>query len=263
MFLACAFLVLHSLKIQFSVGLGLVLMACSILMPLRRQEEKWDLFWDVAGWLAAVVFAFTTTQLFTQPLNQWLRGLAWVQEYHRWLQGLPAWLAVLLILLLVDFFYYWGHRLVHHPRLWNHHAWHHSPTYLTWLTGSRTTLVNHLVIIGMPVVAALLLCPMPRAGPWAVFVMAFLRLVDHVHHTNLYVPWARQLEWVFITPRLHYVHHSNDPRFSHSNFGLTFTFCDRLFGTYRDPDSMQADFPLGLAYANENWRLLLGLPPKA
>lgn len=260
--LACLWVMLLSVRVQFSVASGMLLLGLAHLAPLRKQEEKWDLYWDTVGWLAATLFAVVATTYLRIPLQKYLGGAAALQHYHDRLRSLPAWLAVVLILVLMDVFYYWGHRATHRQWLWNQHAWHHSPRYLTWLSGSRTTFVNHIVLMGLPVTLVGLLIPMPRAQWAVVFIIAGLRLVDHLHHTNLYLPWARQIEYVFITPRLHFIHHSHERRYSDSNYGLIFTFCDRLFGTFTDPDSVPESFPLGLNYRNSNWRLLLGLPPK-
>lgn len=263
LFLACGWLVLISLQLQFSVASGLILMGLALYFPLRRQEEKWDLFWDTLGWLAAVLFAVVATKYVRIPVQTYLAGLEVLQPYHQSLRSMPLGLALLLNLLLIDFFYYWGHRLVHHRWFWSQHAWHHSPQYLTWLSGSRTTFVNHLLLIATPTVLVNLINPMPKVQGALLGFMAFLRLVDHLHHTNLALPWTRQVEAVLITPRVHFVHHSKDLRHSNSNFGFIFPFCDRIFGTYTDPDTLGSqDYPLGINYENSNWRLLWGLPPR-
>lgn len=261
MFLVVCWLMLQSLMIQYSVGLGLVLMAAAALLPLRAEDEPWDLFWDLAGWLAAVAIAVLATSYFRRPVVAWIQVQPELQAYHHLLFQLPPWLGVFGCLLLIDFLYYWGHRVMHHRWFWDQHAWHHSPRYLTWLSGSRTTLLNHLVLNAVPTVLTVLIFPIPPSREAVVFVMAFLRLVDHLHHTNLRLPGQDWLEWIFITPRLHYVHHADQRQWSDSNYGLVFSWCDRLFGTYTPAQKVPAHFPLGLNYRIENWRLLLGLGP--
>ena len=41
------------------------------------------------------------------------------------------------------------------------------------------------------------------------------------------------LRWCVVTPDMHRVHHSVDPRETNSNFGFNLPWWDRLFGTYR------------------------------
>ena len=72
---------------------------------------------------------------------------------------------------------------------------------------------------------------------------------------------APTLEYVFVTPRFHFVHHSVDRRFSDNNFGFLLSIWDRLFGTYVPPEAVDENEPLGLDYANSKLRLLAGLPP--
>jgi sterol desaturase/sphingolipid hydroxylase (fatty acid hydroxylase superfamily) len=43
----------------------------------------------------------------------------------------------------------------------------------------------------------------------------------------------RILRWLVVTPDMHRVHHSIDPRETNSNFGFNVPWWDRLFGTYR------------------------------
>jgi sterol desaturase/sphingolipid hydroxylase (fatty acid hydroxylase superfamily) len=55
------------------------------------------------------------------------------------------------------------------------------------------------------------------------------------NHGNVRMPVAidRILRRVLVTPDMHRVHHSVDPRETNSNFGFSLPWWDRLFGTYR------------------------------
>ncbi len=41
------------------------------------------------------------------------------------------------------------------------------------------------------------------------------------------------LRWVFVTPNMHTIHHSDRPIETDSNFGFSFSWWDRIFRTYR------------------------------
>jgi sterol desaturase/sphingolipid hydroxylase (fatty acid hydroxylase superfamily) len=71
-------------------------------------------------------------------------------------------------------------------------------------------------------------------------------------HANVAVPSRLEalLRLVFVTPALHLIHHSPDPKETNSNFGFSFSFWDRIFGTYRRLRG-DANGPIGL----ESWRL--------
>jgi sterol desaturase/sphingolipid hydroxylase (fatty acid hydroxylase superfamily) len=71
---------------------------------------------------------------------------------------------------------------------------------------------------------------------------------------------ARHVEKLFVTPRMHFVHHSARKDYSNSNYGFVFSIWDKMFGTFTDPDSVAKDDKLGLDYNDSKWRMLIGLP---
>jgi sterol desaturase/sphingolipid hydroxylase (fatty acid hydroxylase superfamily) len=54
-------------------------------------------------------------------------------------------------------------------------------------------------------------------------------------HANASIParWERWVSLVFITPDIHRVHHGIDTRDHDTNYGVFFSFWDRLAGTLR------------------------------
>jgi lathosterol oxidase len=138
----------------------------------------------------------------------------------------PAPLAVLLALLLLDLGQYVSHRFLHAiGGLWEIHKVHHSTRALDWLANSRSHVLETairrllaplgLVALGMPrlptVIASVIL------SVWAMFI-----------HSNLRVD-LRRLEAILITPRLHRIHHL--PATTEKNFGAFFSIWDRMAGT--------------------------------
>jgi fatty acid hydroxylase family protein len=85
--------------------------------------------------------------------------------------------------------------------------------------------------------------------------------IQHFNHAN--IRWRLgPLEWLFVVPRYHFVHHGADPKLNNSNFGFLLTIWDRMLGTYTNPDDVGEGFPLGLNYEVGMARLFIGLPPK-
>ena len=75
-------------------------------------------------------------------------------------------------------------------------------------------------------------------GPPALAVLMFevlLNATSMFNHGNVRLPARidRVLRWLVVTPDMHRVHHSIDPRETNSNFGFNVPWWDRLFGTYR------------------------------
>jgi len=115
--------------------------------------------------------------------------------------------------------------------LWTIHKVHHSSPHLDWAATTRTHVFEHLVR-NLPAQAALVAVGVPiRIIAAAVAVYGTFAVVGH---SNLRVP-LRWAETVFITPRLHRVHHA--PATTQRNFGTVFSWWDRLAGTLDTRDA--------------------------
>jgi sterol desaturase/sphingolipid hydroxylase (fatty acid hydroxylase superfamily) len=181
-------------------------------------------------------------------------------QFHHSIALQPDGLRMVEFILLADFLGYWAHRSMHSGRGWPFHAMHHSPKSVNWLSGVRGTPVHFIVILTPTVFSSHLF--LYEAGFIPLFVfMCFDVLNQQLSHSNVRLPYVKRLEYVFVTPRMHFVHHHPDMRYNNSNFGLYFTFWDRLFGTYTDADDVVDNRKgmLGIGYAESNWSLFWGL----
>ncbi|MBL8297633.1 MAG: sterol desaturase family protein [Rhodanobacteraceae bacterium] len=136
--------------------------------------------------------------------------------------------ALLLNLIIVDFCYYWQHRLFHRvPFLWALHRCHHaSPTLDVWATSRNSLAVNFLFVYLLLNPLLGFLCDSPDG----FFVGAGLTAaLDLWRHSRVAAPPA--LGTVLVTPWLHHLHHS--PGGTNANFGANFILWDRCFGTAR------------------------------
>jgi sterol desaturase/sphingolipid hydroxylase (fatty acid hydroxylase superfamily) len=142
---------------------------------------------------------------------------------------LDAWWSWAVLFLVVEFFYYWQHRLSHEVRwLWATHSVHHTPQELTLPAASRlgwTGLISGLWVFFLPVVAL-------GWRPEAVAVVLALNLrFQYFLHTEL-VGRLGPLEGIINTPSAHRVHHASNPAYLDRNYGGVLLVFDRLFGTY-------------------------------
>ena len=138
------------------------------------------------------------------------------------------------------------HRLNHAiPLLWRLHRIHHSdPTFDLSLSFRHHPLEVAFDMTVYFVVQLWLGIPL-----WAVgIVEALLILFSMVEHLDLVLPQRvdATIRRFIVTPSVHRMHHSAERSQTDSNFGAVFTFWDRLFGTYRDPDR-EAIIAIGLA----------------
>jgi sterol desaturase/sphingolipid hydroxylase (fatty acid hydroxylase superfamily) len=164
-------------------------------------------------------------------------GAALLAEQHGW--GLfhnlllPEWLVVVLSVVALDLVIYLQHVVFHAvPLLWRLHMVHHADLDFDVTTGVRFHTLEILLSLGIKLVAVVLL------GAPAVAVLIFevlLNATSMFSHGNVRLPARldRLLRLVLVTPDMHRVHHSTDPRETNSNFGFNLPWWDYLFGTYR------------------------------
>jgi sterol desaturase/sphingolipid hydroxylase (fatty acid hydroxylase superfamily) len=182
-----------------------------------------------------------------------------VMGYHPWPAGvatLPLLARITIYFVLADFGHYWIHRLMHHQFLWRVHKWHHSPTYMYWLGGVRATLPQQF-LVNIPYVLAY---PVLIPAPWWIAVAVAIISTIQNDWVHLNVSWkTKWINWIFVTPRFHHIHHSTDPRYYLANMGNIFSVWDRLFGTYIDPDTVQGELTFGIDTDENAIRVILGV----
>jgi sterol desaturase/sphingolipid hydroxylase (fatty acid hydroxylase superfamily) len=141
----------------------------------------------------------------------------------------------LLNFVVVDYAYYWNHRLLHAGSLWRWHAAHHTASGFDVLVTGRNTLWTPLLILYLWVNGlAFFLLADPRGFALAAGCTGLLDVWRHS-------PWAparssragRIVGRVLITPHAHGWHHSASR--PGCNFGANLCWWDRLHGTYWSP----------------------------
>jgi len=117
------------------------------------------------------------------------------------------------------------------PGLWRLHRTHHADLEFDATTGLRFHPAE--IVVSMTVKLALVLA----IGAPAVAVLAFeviLNAASIFNHSNISLSPAvdRVVRLFLVTPDMHRVHHSIEPRETNANFGFSVPWWDRLFGTY-------------------------------
>jgi sterol desaturase/sphingolipid hydroxylase (fatty acid hydroxylase superfamily) len=159
----------------------------------------------------------------------------------------PAWLELLLALLVLDLAIYLQHRVFHYvPVLWRLHRMHHADLDVDVTTGARFHPIEILLSLG---IKFFVIVPL-GAPPLAVLLFEIvLNVTSMFNHSNVLMPPAieRLLRWLVVTPDMHRVHHSILRRETDSNFGFNFPWWDRLFRTYRpQPEAGHETMMLGI-----------------
>jgi sterol desaturase/sphingolipid hydroxylase (fatty acid hydroxylase superfamily) len=173
------------------------------------------------------------------------------------------------MLLAYDISYYLYHVAQHrYPVLWELHKVHHSAEVMVGITKDRVHPLDELmnrawdgvipgICFGIWSLVSLNLVELTVFGV-NVYIIRNILMMDFVRHTHFKISFG-PLNNLILCPHWHQLHHSTDPRHYDKNFGLLFSFWDRLFGTLCVPKPDE-DFKFGLIERNvRDYQSLAGL----
>lgn len=142
-----------------------------------------------------------------------------------------TWLIYLITFIVLDFEFYWGHRLHHQINfLWKGHLIHHNSEEYNIATAVRqpfAIIFNYLFFLSIPA-AILGLSPVVIA-----LVLPVHKLMQVWYHTRT-IGKLGFLEYFLVTPSQHRVHHALNPIYIDKNYSAIFNIWDRLFGTLQE-----------------------------
>jgi sterol desaturase/sphingolipid hydroxylase (fatty acid hydroxylase superfamily) len=195
-----------------------------VLALVMRQTYNWR------AYLASLADAFGrqyVVALIPLSLAAPAVGLAWSHRVATVPLGTAT--AVVVLVLVQDFSYYWFHRCSHRVRwFWATHAVHHSSNELNLGASYRfgwTGRISGTTIFYVPMMFL-------GFAPSAVGIAgAFALLYQFWLHAE-WIPKLGPLEWVFNTPSHHRVHHAANPEYLDRNYGGVLIVWDRMFGTF-------------------------------
>lgn len=135
----------------------------------------------------------------------------------------------LLCFVLYDLAYYWKHRLGHEMALfWGAHVAHHQSEDYNLGTALRQTSVDFY--------GFLFYLPFFALGFPAevLFTVVSMNLIYQFWVHTEHIPKLGVLEWVFVTPSNHRVHHARNKVYVDRNYGGVFIIWDRLFASFQE-----------------------------
>jgi glycosyltransferase involved in cell wall biosynthesis/sterol desaturase/sphingolipid hydroxylase (fatty acid hydroxylase superfamily) len=200
------------------------------LIPADREQPVFSvgMIQDCLGWF--VLGAMMRVAL----LGVFVSGLYWYCE--RYLAGLrieavalwPTVLVVVLAILAGDLLN-WFHHFIRHKIgvLWLFHTIHHSQKQMNMFTDLRVHLVEYVVAKPITIFPLFVLGLNIELAFWLTLV---LEAYSRIYHGNLRTNYG-PLRYIMVTPQSHRIHHSIEPEHADKNFGVLFSFWDRLFGT--------------------------------
>ncbi len=209
--------------------------------------------------LLIIPFIITTTEVFSTSYKM-LQSIFGPRNLIEMSSSTTLILYTILLWLVGDFTRFLTHYLMHKiPFLWEFHKVHHSAEVLTPITQYRShpvevILFNLRSVISIGFVTAL--CTyffsyelnLFEVMSINVFRFIFLALGSNLRHSHIPITYGKWLEYIFISPAQHQIHHSNDPKHFDTNMGSHLAIWDWIFGT--------------LQHASKATKLVFGLDEK-
>lgn len=208
------------------------LLALEWLAPLRIRKRPVAGRWLVNAGFTALVMAIGTlvVRVYALKAASWSvaggYGIAWTLP-------LPDLARPVVCFLLMDLTFYWWHRANHEVAvLWRFHNVHHMDPDLDVSTSFRFHAVEVLYSTLFRAAQAALIGMTPAT--YAVYELVFT-CGTAFHHGNMKLPVSleRVINLVFVTPRMHGIHHSGVHDETDSNYSVVFSWWDRMHNTLR------------------------------
>lgn len=173
--------------------------------------------------LFATIWLVADANLVTK--EQW--GLAYYLPFSE-----HIWVRTICLFFMLDACEYAYHRLMHAVKpFWRFHLVHHSDRVLDVSTTLREHPGESIIRNGLMIVWVFLCGASFEVLLIRQTVMSIFNLFAHGQAT-LPHRLAMRVQWLFVTPNFHRVHHHYRLPHTDSNFGDVFTIWDRMFRTY-------------------------------
>ncbi|MTI30659.1 sterol desaturase family protein, partial [Xanthovirga aplysinae] len=210
--------------VPYAIPFFLIFVLIEYLLSLRKKRESYH----KKDFLAAVVIGLGSVAI--NSVFKFFNVAAFLLVYELVPWKLPSNVVSFFICFLtLDLCRYWAHRVSHFNRFWwASHVPHHSSRYLNLSVGFRLSWTQPLKIIFFLPVAFLGFNPLEILICHQIAVL--YQFWIHTEYINRLPKW---IEFIFVTPSHHRVHHGSNPRYLDKNFGSTFIIWDRIFGSFQ------------------------------
>ena len=168
------------------------------------------------------------------------------------LLAIPLWVKIAMTMLLLDLWTYWWHRFNHTvPFLWRFHRVHHTDTEMGATSAYRFHPIEIIFssVLRLPLILILGLTPQGL-----ILYESILAVSVAFHHANIGIGAKADniIRTVIVSPVMHKLHHSANPREFSSNYSSILSVWDRIFGTWTETEKPQ-EIRLGLAIYRDGW----------
>lgn len=186
--------------------------------PLKKSQLQKEIFWS---FMSGLIFAATGLLIYFLYVN----GFTAIYTEFSTASFYYFPLSIFIFLALQDAYYYWFHRWMHLPKVYKYlHLIHHKSVHTSVLTSfSFHPLETIFQAAFLPI--TILVLPLHLYA--LLFVLLIMTISATINHAGVEIyPSGRVGKW-FIGSTHHDFHHR---KFNY-NYGLYFTFWDRLMKT--------------------------------
>ena len=143
---------------------------------------------------------------------------------------LPIWIVWLATFIMIDFVYYWYHRCSHRVRImWAVHMNHHSSEEMNFTVSLRQAWFGPITKVPF-----FIFLPLLGFDPIITAVAGVASTLWGVIGHTQSIRRLGILEYIFVTPSSHRVHHGSNECYIDRNYGNLLIIWDRLFGTFAE-----------------------------
>jgi len=143
---------------------------------------------------------------------------------------LPVWAVWALTFVVIDFVFYWYHRCSHRVRfLWAVHMNHHSSEEMNYVVSLRQAWFGPISKIPF-----FMFMPLVGFDPLITLVAGVASTLWGVLGHTQWINRLGPLEYIFVTPSSHRVHHGSNECYLDKNYGNFLIVWDRMFGTFAE-----------------------------
>ncbi|KAG4080412.1 hypothetical protein HA402_013870 [Bradysia odoriphaga] len=157
--------------------------------------------------------------------------LDYCYHHYRFVEISNLYLYWTVLVLLQDFLYWLLHATGHYIRLfWAVHVTHHSSEHFNLTTGFRSSVFE-------PMYRLFFFVPLSLLGFSAIDILLayyVTQIYGNLVHTQTIGKLHPIIEYIFVTPSHHRVHHASNHRYLDKNMGMLLILWDRMFGTFQE-----------------------------
>ncbi len=227
----------EEMLILISTPIYLIVIGLEIILSHLQKQRAYTLKDTITNFFLMIFNG--AIDLMFRGVYVWVLTYFWQHQVITWQAGVAYWV---ILLLAEDFMYYWLHRADHFCRFfWAVHVTHHSSNHFNFTVGFRSSVFEPLYrfVFFIPI-AWLGFNPIDIA-----FMYSVTQIWGILVHTDK-IGRMGWLEYLFVTPSHHRVHHASNPKYLDKNLGMFLIVWDKMFGTFQAEDDQYQPIRYGL-----------------